>query len=362
MNRKLLLPWLAALALIAAGCSGGAAENSPSSEATPKDQAGGSAQKPDEPASASPGTDPDTPVSSDGTSQATSAEPKINGTSPNLGAEPAGTEPPSSGESEKPAAAGSIEGKWYGALSPTEGSQMSQNAQQMAVVAQSMINTLELQKGGKFKMELTGVAAEGDYTLKGNTLTLQTRKVMGRSIDEAAKAGNAAFVAQFKEPMVGAMRGSALFFPGKKERPDEMDITFVRNAPPGVEVGKRSVTAAESKVVGSWLYDGDYQPPTAGMTEAQKKGQAMMRQMMGNFRLNLREDNTFIMTMMIQFRGSWKIEGDTIQLKPKEPKAILDAMPEGQKPQIKARLTGGGKKLLLLHEKTGEITGALKRG
>lgn len=362
MNRKLLTAWLAALALIAAGCSGGTAGKSPSSEATPQDQAGGSAQKPDETTSGAPGTDPDTPVSSDGTTVPKADEPTTTWTPPNPGTEPAGAEPASSGEPGKPAASGSIEGKWYGALSPTEGSQMSENAQQMAVVAQSMINTLELQKGGKFKMELTGVAAEGDYSLKGNTLTLQTRKVMGRSIDEAAKAGNAAFVAQFKEPLVGASRGGALFFPGKRERPDEMDITFVRNAPPGVEVGKRSVSAAEAKVVGSWLFDGDYQPPTTGMTEAQKKGQAMMRQMMGNFKLNLREDNTFIMTMMIQFRGTWKMEGDTFQLKPKEPKAILDAMPEGQKPQIKAKLTGGGKKLLLLHEKTGEITGALKRG
>lgn len=254
-------------------------------------------------------------------------------------------------------APGDITGTWYGRLSPTTEGASPEQSRQLRLIAEAMFVDLELGKDGKFSLTAPGMPLTGTYEKKGDKLILSVETVMGRTLAQASSEFGPT-VDQFKEPLEGQIRKDekTLFFAGKKDQPGEMDMTFMRTPPADEKVGKRSVTPAEAKHVGHYTFDESFDPP--GEDE---RSQQVMRSLASNASLALREDNTFVMKLMMRVTGSWKLEKDLIVLTVKAPRVMLEQVPPDQKPEIKARLDQGGKRLLMLNDKSEAVDFALKR-
>ena len=65
----------------------------------------------------------------------------------------------------------------------------------------------------------------------------------------------------------------------------------------------------ESKLVGQWKMDASAMPKMPeGKTPQEKMGMEMAKKMFDNMTLDLKEDNTFTMNMMMEFSGDWKLD------------------------------------------------------
>ena len=74
----------------------------------------------------------------------------------------------------------------------------------------------------------------------------------------------------------------------------------------------------ESKLVGQWKMDSSAIPPIPeGKTSQEKMGMEMAKKMFENITLDLKEDKTFVMDMMMKFSGNWKLDdaANTVTLK-----------------------------------------------
>lgn len=261
-------------------------------------------------------------------------------------------------------AAQGIAGQWYGEFDKASIAKLkaSPESRQMASLAASMKPSLELTASGRFKMDIFGASLEGAYVQKGVDLTLNAETIMGMKLSDPSVKSNPMF-ASVAEPMKGKVEkgGTSLYFPGDKSDPNDIDLRFTREGPAEEKVGARSVKAAEAKLVGSYAFDESYQPSTAGLTKAQLRAQKFSLNMMRGFKLSLREDNTFSITMMLNFRGTWKLSGDTLKMIATEPKEMIAQMPATEKPEFTARVKDNGKRLIFINDKNGQEDGALVR-
>ena len=65
----------------------------------------------------------------------------------------------------------------------------------------------------------------------------------------------------------------------------------------------------ESKLVGQWKMDASAMGKMPeGKTPQEKMGMEMAKKMFENVTLDLKEDNTFSMNMMMEFSGNWKLD------------------------------------------------------
>lgn len=266
--------------------------------------------------------------------------------------------------STKPAATKpeGITGKWYGEFDEKDIEKLKKQpgGQNIAAIA-AMRPDLELKANGKFTMTFFGNPLEGSYTRKGDAISLKCETFMGMKLSDPSMKSNPMF-AQFAEPMDGKVQknGTVLFFPKKNDEPNEIDLRFTRNAPAGAKVGAKSVSAAEAKYVGEYAMDDSRQPKPENMTKAQESAFKMMQAMMKGFKLSLREDNTFSMTMMLTFTGNWKLDGDTIKMNVTGPKEIVDQMPPDQTREALIKVKPNGV-FAMLNEKDGSESGYLKK-
>lgn len=65
----------------------------------------------------------------------------------------------------------------------------------------------------------------------------------------------------------------------------------------------------ESQLIGQWKMDASAMPAMpAGKTPQEKMGMDMAKKMFENMTLDLKEDKTFTMNMMMEFSGDWKLD------------------------------------------------------
>lgn len=66
----------------------------------------------------------------------------------------------------------------------------------------------------------------------------------------------------------------------------------------------------ESKLIGQWKMDASAMSANmpAGKTSQEKMGMEMAKKMFENITLDLKEDKTFAMNMMMEFGGDWKLD------------------------------------------------------
>jgi hypothetical protein len=257
-----------------------------------------------------------------------------------------------------------LTGTWYGKFSP-ETSPDPAKAQMTALFGATTF-TLDLDVNGRFKLTAMGSPLEGDYTVEGTKITMKPDTVMGKSLNDPSNPmANA--MAELKEPQLGEIRdgGKTIFLAARPNNPNDIDLAFTREKPKEPALGPKTADASEMKMVGEWVFDESFDPagkPKANETKdetAKRKAQEFARNMAKQVQLKLREDNTFIMNLLIEFRGTWKRNGEKILLTATEPKAALEMSAE--EPKIHMNVAKNGDQLLVLNDKTNKPDFAMKR-
>ncbi len=252
-----------------------------------------------------------------------------------------------------------LAGKWYGTLKPI-GKLDETNKALAAMMGNAQVD-LELGADGKFKMAMMGTDIEGGYRIEKQTLTLTYEKVMGMDLKSPdPNSFVSAFAEEFKEPEKGEIRdgGKTLFFPGRKGLSGEAEMTFTREPPPAAPMGPKSVSPAEEKLVGRYVYDESFVVKLEG-TKAQQSAQKMVNSMSRRFKLELRADNSFELEMMLPMRGKWKEKDGRVTLHVTEPN--VKELTAGGPPDVPIKISDKPGQLLMVNDKTGRIDFALKR-
>lgn len=218
---------------------------------------------------------------------------------------------------------------------------------------------LELGEDDRFKLRMSGTDLEGSYKIEGEKVTLTYETLMGMSLKDS-NSPLSMMSDQFKDPEIGTVQegGKKLFFPGRRGQPDEAEMTFTREAPKAAPTGPKSVSEEEAKFVGSYVFDDSFAVPIEG-TKAEQSAKKMLQSMMRGFRLVLREDNTFEMTMMLPMKGKWKSKGGKLNLNVTAPD--LKALSGQDQPAIEAKVSEKPGQLLMVNDKTGKVDFAIKR-
>jgi len=193
---------------------------------------------------------------------------------------------------------------------------MEEAAAKMAeAMVSMMMPTLEI-KGDHFTMSMMGMPIEGNVTQDGFTATFKVVKVMGMAASEVRKNGNKDLGADFDKPMIGTISkdGKRIVVSDGKES-GSGDLVFERSssAEKAAEAGEKSVSLKEEEVVGTWKVDPSFKfdSPKAD-SEGEKQMAAAMLQ---NLRLDLSQDNSFVMNMGFKIKGTWSRAEDRLRLK-----------------------------------------------
>ncbi|MGI8923501.1 MAG: hypothetical protein ACR2HJ_05585 [Fimbriimonadales bacterium] len=271
---------------------------------------------------------------------------------------------------EKTRIANQVTGKWYGKTRPVKGAEPDPALQKFVDIAAVSPLTLELTPEGTFTLTMMSAPMTGFYTVVSDKVTLKIESVSGQRIDDP-KSPLAFMLEELKEPMVGTLRdgGKTLFFAAKTKEPGDADMTFTRNPPAEDKVGGKTVSTSEAKLVGKYVFDTTYAPPSKPPADpndkreiARRKAQEFVRRQAKSSRLSLRADNSFVMEIMVTLKGTWKLRGNELVMTMREPKAMVDyAAKGGNKPEMKARLSKDPSQLLMLNDKSREVDFALRR-
>lgn len=86
----------------------------------------------------------------------------------------------------------------------------------------------------------------------------------------------------------------------------------------------------EAQIVGQWKADASKMNIPEGKTAQEKMGAQMAQQMLSNMTLDLKADKTYVMNMMMNMEGNWKLENNAIVLEmTKMGNMDLSKMPKG---------------------------------
>lgn len=258
---------------------------------------------------------------------------------------------------------------WKGELKMPEAKKDDPGAQMGEAMVKMFTAGLKLEfpDEGHFKLTLMGMPMEGDVERNGDSLTLKPMRLMGMTPEEAKKASknSSAMSDDFSKPIEGTISadGGTIVLKGKKA--EEGEMVFVRgtaDTDPGSGAQsastKSTVTSEESAWVGRYKAD----PATldeSKLTDEQKADLPMVKAALSTATVDLRADNTFTMTMMLDFEGDWKIENGLVRLNPTKAMG-MEAGKDSKNDPILFELRDG--KLWAQPKKPGDPTFAFTKG
>lgn len=189
--------------------------------------------------------------------------------------------------------------------------------------AQMLVGSMELEISGdsKFRMFLMGITVDGRYDLKGRQIKLVADKLMGLSHEEAARLAEQTkrspstdrALDGFREPMVGTVAADFSRLTLHPEGRPKETMAFRRKK--ARTIGKATVSAAESRLLGEWRLTPDSM--AAGLASAKTSEERRAAEaILGVFSLALHRDNTYSMRIMMPIEGRWKADSATITLTP----------------------------------------------
>jgi len=244
-----------------------------------------------------------------------------------------------------------IIGKWKGDIKMPETNKDDPMAKMGEAMAQMFLGnlTLEFVEGGKFKLTMMGMPVEGSVSRKGNEIELTPETVLGMTVEEARKMNaenKGAELMKNDEPMLGTISadGSEITLKGKSDKSGG-EMVFKRAKDEPEKPVKSTVAAAEQGFVGEWGAEMEGAAP-ASMTDKEKQEWKMAEMMVKSATLNLRADNTFRMTLMFDFEGTWKKEGDVLVLKMTKALGMDGGTPSADNEDLKLRSEAGGSRLI----------------
>lgn len=243
-----------------------------------------------------------------------------------------------------------IEGKWKGEIKMATGSKDDPMAKFGEAMAQMMLGnlTLEFLPGDKFKLTMMGMPIEGSYKRDGLELTLTAEKAMGMTPEEL-KNNNPGFKTDKLHATISP-EGDKITVRAGDEKKEDGEMVFVRYKEEPEKERKSTVAEGENSLVGSYGCEIQGDKP-ANMSEKEQQEWAMGEMLLKSATLDLYSDNTFKMTLMLEMKGTWKVENGIVKLHME----TMMGMPEDAKSTSKGddmnlRIAPGGK---LIHEEKG---------
>lgn len=214
-----------------------------------------------------------------------------------------------------------LRGRWKGEMpkppAAKKGEGMEEFASAMTGLMMGMMGTMKLTILGNnaYRLVYMGIPFDGHYTQTENKALFTPEKAMGLTKEELEKQkknkpeenNNMEEMMQPTDAIIGA-GGKTITFLDKEKKEG---IIFKRVLPES----SRKLTAKgnERPFVGLWK--GVLTPPK-GKTKAPGSPEeaAMAKMMAENFEMELHQDNTFDMTMMIDLKGKWSRKKGTLVL------------------------------------------------
>jgi hypothetical protein len=226
-------------------------------------------------------------------------------------------------------------------------------AAEMGKSLASMLGKMKLKvdEGDTFTLTMMGMKLEGKYTRSGNHLTFTPDHIMGMTIEqfkaaEAKNSGSMAMDDSMTEPMEGDFLPTGEIKTTSKGK-GTGGLTF-KKAEPEKPVPMTLKTDEEKALVGEWK--GAMELP-ANATDKDKEGYEMMKGMMQSLALDLRQNGTFKLNVMIEFQGDWKLEGKKLSLQP----SLGSGMGGSDKPMT-LTVSDDGKSMVMDDQTKGKLT------
>lgn len=169
-----------------------------------------------------------------------------------------------------------------------------------------------------FTMLMMGVPVGGSYTEQGDKVHFVPETVLGKTFDEWKKMPQDANnptnkMAEQLKPFDGTVDQKAGTITISNLGNDNKAVIFKREVPEDESKLASTVKPEEKILVAS--YKGKMEiPETNDPAKAQQN--EMMKSMMQNLSLRLRQDNTFKMNLGLELEGTWSVEGGKVLLKP----------------------------------------------
>ncbi len=210
-------------------------------------------------------------------------------------------------------------GKWNGKVNKKPVDKADPGAKMGDALAEMFTEglTLEFPDDSHFKLTLMFIPMEGSVERDGKNLTLKATKIGGMTEAQAKELKQpGAKGPEFSEPMTATVSedGKSILLFGTKDATESVVFTRDSVAPKPVTP---SVRSEESSYVGNWVADIST-VEMSSLTAEQKKDWPMTKGILESSTIELKADNTFIFSILIEINGNWKMEGTRIKLSPKE--------------------------------------------
>lgn len=205
-----------------------------------------------------------------------------------------------------------IVGQWKGELKMPKAAANDPTAKMAEAMGQMFMSgiSLEIREDDTFKMTMMGMPFEGRVAKTGRKLILRPQKMLGLTVQEAKKLSGKNGSSFTSDPMKAELSadGKTITLLSGMGAGKESTIVFTRKPPE--KKRSSSVRLAEAPLVGS--YKG-----SSGTSPTGSKQAMQMRAMEAALSLQLRQDNTFILTMLVEIEGVWSSDGRNVTLMPK---------------------------------------------
>jgi hypothetical protein len=177
----------------------------------------------------------------------------------------------------------------------------------------AMIGDVELEfpSEDRFSITMMGMPMEGNVKRSGNDITLTPDRIMGMSIEEFKKQqGNGT---TSDEPLKLTMSADGKSMLAKPAKATETPMTFNR-APADKPIVSTLTSDDAKKLVGKWKGEIALPPAEGKMSDDEKAHRKMVEEMNKGISVELREDESFVMSVGVKVEGTWKLADGKLTL------------------------------------------------
>jgi len=217
---------------------------------------------------------------------------------------------------------------------------------------------MRISEGNAFRLIIFGMPIDGHYTVSGQHLVFTPEKFMNKTqaqLKAMSSEPSDSKVSFGKQPMEAELSedGSAITLHKDHDSSDDTDLVFRRSSD-NDEAAKESVKSEEKNFVGRWTGSADMSAMANSSDKDERNKAEMGKGFAQAFELDLKEDNTFNLDMIINVQGTWSYANGTLTLRPN--KAFGISSDSDSSTTMSLSLSPDQKSFKLIDGKNGTLT------